>query len=210
MRVPDGLVEKLRGALLTTVWPAGGQQRQAVESDEYLVLRREMKLMDPYGELKVACEAVMAWADPRFAYDHLAVTKNFIASPHVDKEDKSFQYAMAIGAYEGGGELCVESRDGRRRWLIDTREKLAKFDGRSVHWVRGYRGERFSVVWYINRAQQGAPQAFDVDLEWTPVGMPVGSAAAARAEATARVAAIGGAASPHRPAADAPPMCVIH
>ena len=30
--------------------------------------------------------------------------------------------------------------------MIDTSGRLAKFDGRSVHWVRRYEGERFSVV----------------------------------------------------------------
>ena len=55
------------------------------------------------------------------------------------------------------------------RWMIDTRERLARFDGRSVHWVRAYAGERFSVVWYVNKRQHARPQSFDVDLEWVPV-----------------------------------------
>ena len=33
----------------------------------------------------------MAWADPSFPYDHLALTQNFVSSPHVDKEDQSHQ-----------------------------------------------------------------------------------------------------------------------
>ena len=77
---------------------------------------------------------------------------------------------MSLGGFRGGGELCVESADGRRRWRIDTRGRLARFDGRSVHWVRGYEGERFSVVWYVNRYEHATAQAFDVDAEWAPAG----------------------------------------
>ena len=171
VRVPRSLVAALSAALRQTLWPAAAQ-RNGVETETYLVLRRQVAAGggDPYADLKAACEAVMAWADPSFAYDHLAITKNFVASPHVDMRDESFQYAMAVGDYSGGGELCVESGDGARRWRIDTRERLAKFDGRSVHWVRGYRGERFSVVWYVNREEHATAQNFDVAAEWSPHG----------------------------------------
>ena len=171
VRVPRSLVAALSSALRQTLWPAAAQ-RNGVETETYLVLRRQVTAGggDPYEDLKAACEAVMAWANPSFAYDHLAITKNFVSSPHVDMRDESFQYAMAVGDYSGGGELCVESGDGARRWRIDTRERLAKFDGRSVHWVRGYRGERFSVVWYVNREEHATAQEFDVDAEWSPHG----------------------------------------
>ena len=74
--------------------------------DMVMVMVMDMDLgLDRYADLKAACEAVMAWADPGFAYDHLAITKGFTASPHIDKEDQSFQYAMALGDFHGGGEL---------------------------------------------------------------------------------------------------------
>jgi hypothetical protein len=75
---------------------------------------------------------------------------------------------MSFGEFSGGGELCVEARDGSSRWMIDTREKMAKFDGRSVHWVRGYGGgDRYSVVWFVNRDSNATEQTFDVDLSFT-------------------------------------------
>ena len=54
--------------------------------------------------------------------------------------------------------------------MIDTSGRLAKFDGRSVHWVRRYEGERFSLVWYVNRETNGRAQEFDVCVDWAPVG----------------------------------------
>ena len=168
--VPPQLLEALEAALRGITWPAVAQRRGVV-SESYLVLRRAIKgraAEEEYSTLKHACEAVIRWADPDFAYDHLAITKNFVASAHVDKADQSFQFALSLGNFSGGGELCVESADGQRRWRIDTRNRLAKFDGRSAHWVRGYHGNRFSVVWYVNQGRHGRPQSFDVDLDWAP------------------------------------------
>jgi hypothetical protein len=177
--VPSTLVCPLLDALRSTRWPAQAQ-RSGVRTESYLVLSRELRASghESYEELKRCCEAVMQWADPAFEYDHLAITKNFVASPHVDKEDRSHQYAMSLGDFKNGGELCVESADGQRRWMIDTRAKLARADGRSVHWVRSYSGERFSVIWYVNRERFAASQSFDVDLEWEPAGPAAADVAA--------------------------------
>lgn len=37
-----------------------------------------------------------------------AVTKNFRGSPHIDQNDFSVQYALSVGDFDEGGELCVE------------------------------------------------------------------------------------------------------
>jgi len=169
--VDAAATKSLRDELLRTKWPTQ-TQRRSVKSDGYLVLKRETSPRDPYAALKAACEALMMKTDPSFPYDSLAITKNFISSAHVDRDDKSFQYAMSFGDFTGGGELCVESRDGATRWMIDTRERLARFDGRSVHWVRGYDGDRFSVVWYVNRDASFTPQRFDVDATFVDETAP--------------------------------------
>ena len=145
--------------------------------------------LDPFEDLKRAARAVMDWADPGFAYDHLAVTKDFVGSPHADVNDASHQYAMALGDWpRPGGELVVESEDGATRWVVDTRGRLARFDGRYVHWVRGFEnrrvigGERhqhrkmtsttcrYSVVFYVNKPAHGTRRGAPVDVAWTPAG----------------------------------------
>ena len=163
VRVSESSTKTLGDALLATRWP-GQSHRAGVKSERYLVLKRDIRgSNDVYASLKLACEAVLAEVDADFPYDSLAITKNFISSPHLDIEDKSYQFAMAFGNFADGGELCVEARDGTKRWMINTRERLARFDGRSVHWVRGYTGTRYSVVWYVNRKTKFTPQKFDVD-----------------------------------------------
>ena len=63
--------------------------------------------------------------EPGFAYDHLAITRNFVGSPHVDREDTSHQYALALGDYGAGGELVVVGParycSQRHRMSMDSR-----------------------------------------------------------------------------------------
>ena len=166
--VPRALADRLLASLRDARWPAS-THRKAVDSERYLVLSRDVSpppAVDPYDAVKTAARALMRWADPSFPYDHLAVTRGFLGSPHVDREDVTHQYAMALGDFGDGGELVVESEDGRARWVVDTRGKMARFDGRFAHWVRGYdraEGVRFSVVWYANKPSATTPRTFAVD-----------------------------------------------
>ena len=178
--VPRPLLANLRRALDAVRWPPVSH-RPKVDSERYLVLRREVlgandprsDVVDPYAELKSAADAVLEWADPGFEYDHLAITRNFVGSPHVDGEDKSHQYAVALGDYGRGGELCVESEDGTTRWVVDTRDSVARVDGRCAHWVRGWRDfgtnrPRYSVIYYVTRPRYATTVSFAVDEGWSP------------------------------------------
>ena len=46
--------------------------------------------------------------------------------------------------------MCVES-SALDVHCIDTYHRLAKMDGRYIHWVNGYEGERYSVIFYRTR-----------------------------------------------------------
>ena len=136
--VPRALADRLIASLRDARWPAS-THRKAVDSERYLVLSRDVSpppAVDPYDAVKT------------------------------DREDVTHQYAIALGDYGDGGELVVESEDGRARWVVDTRGKMARFDGRFAHWVRGYdraKGVRFSVVWYANKPSAATPRTFAVD-----------------------------------------------
>ena len=83
------------------------------------------------------------------AFTALAVTRNFRGSPHVDEKNAGPFYAMALGEFRSSGEpsarfegaLCVE-RDARTVARVDTRNRLARADGRFPHWVAPYPKER--------------------------------------------------------------------
>ena len=120
------------------------------------------------------CEELMRHATgredgPPFPWSHVAVTLNFQGSPHLDVEDRSYQYALSLGDFSVGGELCLDSfgatgvgvaareeqEAGAREagfsvLVCDTRRKLQRVDGRFTHWVRGHDGgDRFSLIFYL-------------------------------------------------------------
>jgi hypothetical protein len=100
---------------------------------------------------------LMLWADPAFAFTAIAVTKNLRGSPHIDSGDISYQYAISLGGFTTGGQLCVESEEpgGGKVMVVDTHNKVAKIDGRFVHWVRPFGGgDRYSLIFY---ATTGSP-----------------------------------------------------
>ena len=82
----------------------------------------------------------------------IAVSYNFVGSPHIDTYDIAPQYALSLGDFTqgGGGELCVEE-SAMQVAVVDTRGKVAKVDGRFPHWVLPYTGERFSIIWFQTR-----------------------------------------------------------
>ena len=56
---------------------------------------------------------------------------------------------------EAPGALCVESEGGESIEVFDTHGRVAKVDGRRVHWVRTFHGgDRYSLIWY-NTVEEG-------------------------------------------------------
>jgi len=95
--------------------------------------------------------------DPSFEFSSLAVTEGFTGSPHIDKQNNGPFYGMALGSFpdrEGG--IRVEAR-----WNtvveVNTKNRLARIDGRYPHWVAPYSGDRFSLIYYQTTAKYIKP-----------------------------------------------------
>jgi hypothetical protein len=124
-----------------------------------------------YQALFRLCLELLGWADPWYQrrFIAIAVTKNFVGSPHIDSGDISYQYAISLGSFDGGGQLCVESEDHRTVAQVDTHCKLARMDGRFVHWVRRFSGgERYSLIFYMTSGD-GNPRERAVHTDFKPM-----------------------------------------
>eukprot|EP00392_Amoebophrya_sp_AT5.2_P004603 g4611.t1 len=89
-----------------------------------------------WGHIWRIAEKIIAEHDASFAahqWTQLAVTHNFQGSPHIDKQNTGFFYALAVGDFSGG-EICVEE-DARKVAVVNTKDRIAKIDGRFPHWV---------------------------------------------------------------------------
>lgn len=165
--IPDSLTAPLLTALQKMDWTQ--HARPSVEAAGYVILRRPWVLQPRHPN------AARRWADddPRtvrrrvwelaeellsqspgsgFSFTRIALSRNFRASPHRDKNDLSVQYLLAVGDFAGGGELCIEEAADRVR-VVDTRNRLACVDGRFPHWVSNYVGERYSIVYYRSHGE---------------------------------------------------------
>lgn len=95
----------------------------------------------------------MASVDSVFAkkYTSLAVTHGFHGSPHIDRQNVGPFYGLSLGNFEEGtGGICVEC-SARIVACVNTKNRLAKVDGRNPHWVDWYddrNTERHSLIFY--------------------------------------------------------------
>ena len=153
--VDEEICNELLTILQNLRWPAESH-RKGLSSERYLVLQTNVNSDRFYNDLRCACRKLMEKVDPDYYYSGIAVTKNFVASPHIDDKDKSFQYAISLGNFENGGQLCVEGTRYNEKGIkstyvnvVDTHNRIARADGRCVHWVRKYeKGDRYSLIFY--------------------------------------------------------------
>lgn len=85
---------------------------------------------------------------PGYRFTSVQVNRDFAGKPHVDKNDVGHQYALSLGAFEGG-RLVVATSDPLRFRSLDTRNRVTRCDGRHPHWVTPHSGgTRYSLIMY--------------------------------------------------------------
>ena len=68
---------------------------------------------------------------------------------HVDSDDISHQYALALGNYSGANLRCYDENDNVLG-DFDYHRKICKMDGRLPHELiqDNFKGKRFCVIWF--------------------------------------------------------------
>ena len=111
----------------------------------------ERKIKQHAKVWELALQAITE-VDPVYAqkFTALALTKNFIGSPHIDRQNTGPFYGMSLGTFpEGQGGVCVEN-GAFEVAHVNTRNRLGKVDGRFPHWVAPYDEscDRYSLIYY--------------------------------------------------------------
>ena len=194
--VPGPMCEGLLRELEGLQWPETSH-RPGLSSQHYLVLTNyalldqcagrparaeSSKEQQPpqYRGLYGLAERLMLWAAPEDAFSAIAVTKNFVGSPHIDEKDVGYQHAVSLGSFNSdtGGQLCVDCEDQRAVAVVDTRNRIARVDGRYVHWVRGFGGgDRYSLIFYVT-VGKGTARERAVHTDFDPAAAAAAAAVA--------------------------------
>jgi len=152
------------------------QERPMIRASKYMILRspteaeekmiklgsrRAHSAIRKYQQnlsLWAAAKAAMATVDAEFAntFTGLAVTKNFIGSPHIDTTNIGPFYGLSIGDFDDGtGGVRVEL-DPMTVCEVNTKDRLGRIDGRFVHFVAPYDNEaktRYSLIFYLTEGK---------------------------------------------------------
>ena len=82
------------------------------------------------------------------------------------------RYACSLGPFNTGGELCMEARRGDCIYVVNTKNRMARVDGRFIHWVRGHGGgDRYSLIFYSTDKKSETPPIEAVHLDFRPHGV---------------------------------------
>jgi len=190
----DGLLREMEAVS----WPHTTRERPKVKAEYYMILqrpgtgqsdsaktRREAVKLDRYRILYDRAVLALEEVDPLFAsqFTALAVTKNFVGSPHIDTLNVGPFYGLSLGDFYGvgndddgagggggGGKIAVECTPTIVA-EVDTKGRLAKVDGRFPHWVTPYQGTRYSLIYYVTSGEV-VPQTTAIFEPPVPVPMP--------------------------------------
>ena len=99
-----------------------------------------------YPDLLRACRKLMRAWEPTFRYDCIQVNKSQRMPPHKDGNNQGSSRTIALGKFTGG-ELGIQCGDTHSDYKV--RNKMLKFNGAEcMHWVKPFKGERYSLVFF--------------------------------------------------------------
>ena len=145
----DRMVVALQG--WSQAWTNTNQERSAINATNYMILtapescgkknyRKAAIKLQEHRTIWELAQQMMVFVDPDFAtkYTALAVTHNFIGSPHIDRQNVGPFYGISFGdfdevgddddANDGCGGIMVEC-SARIVANINTKHRLARVDG---------------------------------------------------------------------------------
>ncbi len=125
-----------------------GKVRKMYSSCDGKMCKVESRHNKRYPEVLKAARALIRAHNPSFRYEAITINKNNAAARHRDKTNKAnASYIIGLGNYTGG-ELVFTEKDSPQYGSHNIRNKWLKFDGKYEHYVKPFKGTRYTIVYY--------------------------------------------------------------
>jgi hypothetical protein len=121
-----------------------------------------------YPEVFRVLQELMHRHNPQFTYSTINVNYNLLCKPHCDKNNRGDTYIVALGHF-AGGELVVQSSDGRAETTYDIHNKWLRFNGNTLHWTLPFGREAFDDTSGVSRAVTRFSLVYYTSLNSQPI-----------------------------------------
>jgi hypothetical protein len=85
--------------------------------------------------------------DPSYRFHAVTINKNHAAAKHTDQNNKGHSWIIGLGNYTGG-ELVFTDKSSPYYGTHNIKNKWLKFVGDTEHYVKPFKGERYTLVYY--------------------------------------------------------------
>ena len=82
-----------------------------------------------------------------YGFEAVTVNKNHASAKHTDKYNKGHSYIIGLGNYTGG-ELVFTNKKSPYYGTHNIRNRWLKFVGDTEHYVKPFKGTRYTLVYY--------------------------------------------------------------
>ena len=97
--------------------------------------------------LLLAAKSMLRAHAPNYKPQAVTFNKNHAAAKHTDKFNNPPSYIIGLGNYTGG-ELVFSDKSSPHYGTHNIRNRWLKFDGSTEHYVKPFKGERYTIVYY--------------------------------------------------------------
>ena len=100
-----------------------------------------------HGHLLKMAKQLLKQHDPKYRAAAVTINKNHAAAKHVDVSNKGHSYIIGLGNYTGG-QLVFTDKESPYYGSHNIKNKWFKFLGNTEHYVKPFKGERYTIVYY--------------------------------------------------------------
>ena len=125
-----------------------GQVRKLYSSCDGKVCKVPSRNNEKYKALLAAAtESFLRASGNKYKFEAVTINKNHAAARHVDKNNKGHSYIIGLGNYTGG-ELVFTDKSSPNYGTHNIKNKWLKFVGDTEHYVKPFKGTRYTLVYY--------------------------------------------------------------